>query len=372
MTKRIRVMIIEDSAVIREYLTHIIGEDPRLEVAAAVDSAEEAIRQLNRVAPDVISLDIRLPGMNGLDATLQIMAERPTPIVVISADVDHDELNISMNALRAGALSVVEKPVGVMHKDYKQSAKRICDQLAIMSSVKVVKQRFSRQMAFTKTPTPPVGAAPSTIPVAKHLWRPSQVKILGVVASTGGPSALATLFQGLPAHFPVPILLVQHITPSFLESFAGWLQGITSFKVDIAQEGELPLPGHIYMAPVDRHLEVVNGRLRLSDGPPLSAQRPSGTTLLKSIAKDYGESAIGVILTGMGDDGALGMVDMKNRGAYTLAEDESTCVVYGMPAMAVQLGGACESLPLPSISNRILELMDLTPTKAEAVLGKRI
>ncbi|RZA07129.1 MAG: chemotaxis-specific protein-glutamate methyltransferase CheB [Proteobacteria bacterium] len=346
-------MLVEDSLVVRECLKHIIGEDPRLEVAFVAASAEEALANLAAVAPDVISLDIRLPGINGLDATLKIMAERPTPIVVIASDVKADDLNVSMNALRAGALAVLEKPVGSSHKDFALIAKRICDQLYSMSSVKVVKQRFARQLDFS---SPAAKATMAGFPVkpAPRVWQPDQFLMLGLVASTGGPNALLQVLQALPADFPLPITLVQHITASFLASFGTWLQDLTPFKVVIAKGDEQPKAGTIYMAPEDHHLEVRPGGLRISKAPQVSAQRPSGTILLQSIAQTYGRGAIGAVLTGMGDDGALGLLEMRKAGAYTIGEDESTCVVYGMPAVAARLGGVCDALPLPEIGPAIL------------------
>lgn len=353
---KVRVMLVEDSFVIRECLKHIIGEDPRLEVAFVAGSAEEALANLTAVAPDVISLDIRLPGINGLEATLRIMAERPTPIVVIASDVKADDLNVSMNALRAGALAVLEKPVGTSHKDFAAIAKRICDQLYAMSSVKVVKQRFARQLDFSS----PSGTAPArptnvtTLKPAPRIWQPEQFLMLGLVASTGGPNALLQVLQALPADFPLPITLVQHITASFLGSFATWLQDLTPFKVVIAKGDEVPKPGHIYMAPEDRHIEARPGGIRVTHAPLVSAQRPSGTILLSSIAQTYGRGAIGVVLTGMGDDGALGLLEMRRAGAYTIGEDESTCVVYGMPAVAARLGGVCDVLPVGAIGPAIV------------------
>src|SRR6266853_3790486 len=213
--KRIRVMIVEDSRPVREMLEYIIGRDARLQIVASVGSAEEALRQLCEVSPDVISMDIRLPGMNGFEATQRIMSEKPTPIVVVSASVESEELNISMNALRAGALSVMEKPVSTSHRDYAALAGRLCTQLVIMSEVRVIRQRVRRHMG-TQATTPAVAAAPPSpvIPPTAGTFQ-----MLGIVASTGGPNALVKLLTGLGSNVPVPVLLVQHITPGFLKGF---------------------------------------------------------------------------------------------------------------------------------------------------------
>lgn len=345
MTKKIRVLIVEDSLVVRELLKHIIGLDARFEIVAAVESAEEALAQLDVVQPDVISLDIRLPGMNGLDATLQIMAKRPTPIVVVAANVDDDELNIAMNALRAGALAVVEKPVGVTNVAFESMALHLCTQLAIMSQVKVVRQGIDRGLSFG-TAAPPVAAR-----------RPAKgFSVVGIVSSTGGPQALVQLLSSLGADFPLPVLLVQHITASFLEGFVSWLAGVTPFKVRIAHDGDVPEAGTVYVPPADRHLALRGGKLELADSPPLHSQKPSGSVLLSSIAKDLGRRAIGVVLTGMGNDGADGMAELHKAGGHTIAEDESTCVVFGMPAAAAKLGAVTDMLPLPRIATRLVQL----------------
>lgn len=347
MSQKIRVLIVEDSRVVRELLTHIIGSDDRFDVVAAVESAEEGLSLLDVVRPDVISLDIRLPGMNGLDATLQIMAKRPTPIVVVAANVDDDELNIAMNALRAGALAVVEKPVGVTNAAFDSMARHLCTQLAIMSQVKVVRQGIDRGLRFGT-------AAPVSVP-----RRPGQgYELVGIVSSTGGPQALVQLLTSLGAGFPLPILLVQHITASFLDGFVSWLSGVTPFQVRIAQDGDRPQAGTVLLPPADRHMALKDGQVALMDTPPLCSQKPSGSVLLSSLARDMGRRAIGVVLTGMGADGAEGMAELQRAGGHTIAEDESTCVVFGMPAAAAKLGAVREMLPLPGIAPRLIQLAE--------------
>jgi two-component system chemotaxis response regulator CheB len=328
--------------VIREFLEYIIGQDPRLEVAAAVGSAEEALRILTRVAPDVISMDIRLPGMNGFEATQRIMSEKPTPIVVVSASVECEDLKITMNALQAGALTVLEKPAGTTSADYEALSQRLCTQLAIMSQVKVVRRHTSIRSALYSERR----AAP----------RRGGYRMLGIVSSTGGPSALVQLLGCLGPGFPLPIALVQHITSSFLEGFASWLESVCPFSVVIVKERTSLAPGRIYLADRDRHLRVLPGYVQLDSSDPVCAQRPSGTVLFASIAEAYGPEAVGVLLTGMGEDGAQGLLQLRDQGGYTIAEHESTAVVYGMPAEAVRLGAACESLPLPEIAPRIIDL----------------
>jgi two-component system, chemotaxis family, protein-glutamate methylesterase/glutaminase len=341
--KKIRVLIVEDSPVIRQFLEHIIARDPRLEIVGAVETAEEALRIIDAVSPDVISMDIRLPGMDGFEATQRIMRERPTPIVVVSASVAREDLQITMNALRAGALTVLEKPTGVASADYEALAERLCTQLAIMSQVKVVRRRLEvrQSVRFDPRATP----------------RLAGYRALGIVSSTGGPNALVQLLGGLGADFPLPILAVQHITGSFLEGFASWLDGVCPFSVEIVRDRSLMVPGKVYLAEQDHHLHAENGLVRVDRGQPVCAQRPSGTVLLESMAAAFGSRSLGIILTGMGEDGAEGLLRLHQSGAYTIAEDESTAVVYGMPAEAVRLGAVSESLPLPAIAPRILNLV---------------
>jgi len=348
---RKRVLIVEDSKVTQMLLEEIIGADPRLEVAATVSTAEEALRILQTTRPDVISLDVRLPGMNGIEATERIMSVQPTPIVVVAASVDSDDLRISLNALLAGALSIVEKPVATTRADYGVIAARLCRQLALMSEVPVIRRRGRHARDAARAPAPARPAA-----VAQRRTPHGRYSALGLVASTGGPNAVATVLQDLGSGYPLPVLLVQHITPSFVEGFAAWLDGMCPLRVVIARGGELVNPGHVYLSAPERHLELDGQRLRVSDGAPVSGQRPSGNLLLASLARSLGSRALAVLLTGMGDDGAAGLRLVYEQGGYTIAEDESTAVVYGMPAAAVRQGAVSEQLPLPRIGSRLREV----------------
>jgi two-component system chemotaxis response regulator CheB len=345
--KKVRVMIVEDSMAVTALLEYIIGRDPRLEVCASAGTAEDALRILDRLSPDVIAMDIRLPGMNGLEATRLIMSTRPVPIVVVASSIESKAWSaIPMEALRAGALSVLEKPVGITHADYETLAKRLCTQLFIMSQVNLIRQRANRRQ----------DAVEGCTPRSSNGGR-SRFKMLGIACSTGGPGALVQLLGGLGADFPLPIVLVQHMTTGFLDGFASWLEGVCPFKVTTVKNVCRPVAGVLHLAPEERHLRLEAGKLWPDSGDPVSFQRPSGTVLFHSMAKELKADALGVLLTGMGDDGALGLLDIHRSGGYTIAEHESTAVVYGMPGAAVRLGAVCESLPLPEIAPRIRELV---------------
>lgn len=352
MSAKLRVLIVEDSAVVREHLRRVIESDSRLEVAAMASSGEEALAIVDSVAPDVISMDIHLPGIEGLETTRRIMSQRPTPIVVVSGMARQD-VNLSMEALKAGALSVVDKPVSSGHDDYAAMGSRLCTQLAIMSEVKVIRRREQQQHQLLRpqeqeSQQETGGAANGQL----------RYGLLAIAASTGGPNALVRVLNGLGASFPLPIAIVQHMSPGFIEGFADWLNSITPFQCCVVTQRVEMRPGCVYVAPSGSHLAVRGMWANLEDGPPSGSHKPSANVLFSSAARS-GIPSIGVLLTGMGEDGAAGMAELNrsSHGGYTIAEDASSAVVYGMPAAAVRLGAVRESLPLDSIASRVLELV---------------
>lgn len=354
--RKVRVLVVEDSPVVQELLVHTINQDPRLEVAAVAPTAEAALRLMAKVKPDVVSLDIRLPGMNGLEATKRLMREHPVPIVVVAADVHGGDMNISMNALRAGALSVVEKPGSLSRADYAAVARHLCSQLFAMSQVKVIRQRFAADPPAPRRAAGFPAASPAA-PPAEAADTARRFEVLALVASTGGPNALVKVMNGLPSGFPLPVLVVQHIGAAFVGGFAAWLGTVCPLPVELAEHGAQPRPGRVYVAPGDTHLEAGRAVLRLTRDAPVCGQRPSGDVLFRSLAVAFGPAAIGVLLTGMGEDGARGLLAMRDAGAYTIAEHASTAVIHGMPGEAVKLGAATEELPLPRVAPRLLDLL---------------
>jgi two-component system, chemotaxis family, protein-glutamate methylesterase/glutaminase len=339
---KVKVLIVEDSPVVQRLLEHVINDDPRLHVIGMATDAVEAMRMIRQLAPDIVTMDIRLPRMNGFEATRWIMRENPVPIVVVASNVDDKVLGISMNALRAGALTVVAKPTGLSHDDYQAMASHLCTQLVIMSEVKVVRQR--------PAPKAKICAVSTALP-------PCTVELVAMVASTGGPGALSRILGALPKDFPVPVMLVQHFGAPFIAGFAHWLGTVSALPVSLAGDHDRLIQGHVHMAPGDVHLTVdKKGYLHLDHGAPVQGQRPSGDVLLDSVATTYGNRAIGVLLTGMGEDGARGLEALRKTGAHTIAESRSTAVIWGMPGAAVARGAVTEELPLDCIAMRLQQL----------------
>ena len=354
--RKIRVLVVEDSPVVQQLLAHVIGEDPRLELAGIAASGEQALRMVDSLRPDVVSLDIRLPGIDGFAVTQRLMRDHPVPIVVVASDVR--DLDIPMRALQAGALAVVEKPGSMARADYQTVARHLCTQLTIMSQVKVIRQRGRPRNGDEESPGNGgrgKGAAAPPPPLPPSVVK-RQFRALGIAASTGGPAALVKLLRGLPTNFPLPVFVVQHIGAPFVAGFASWLGSVTPLPVALASDAP-HRPGHVYVAPGECHLTAEPGGMRLIHGEPVCGQRPSGDVLFSSLASAFGAAAIGVLLTGMGEDGARGLTDMRRAGAYTIAEHASTAVIHSMPGTAVRLGGVTEELPIDKVAARLLELV---------------
>jgi two-component system chemotaxis response regulator CheB len=362
----VRVLIVEDSPTARLLLSKLLSSDPDVEVVGTANDGEEGLARALELRPDVITMDIRMPRLDGLEATRRIMEQIPTPIVVVSASVDSADLPFTFNAMQAGALEVLEKPAGVGTQNFDVLRERLVTTVKLMAEVKVVRRRarpptgtLAPEEAGRSLERPYNGAynSPERDRAAGRLTtgalsRPAALLVVG--ASTGGPTALATLLKGLPADFSLPILIVQHIASGFLAGLVSWLQTTTALPLKVAAEGEIIVPGQVYFGPEDRHLVVVaRGMLGTSQAPPVSHVRPSATVLFKSAAKAYGAEAAGVLLTGMGDDGAAGLKVIHDAGGTTLAQDEATSVVYGMPCVAAELGAVDLVVPLEGMAAAI-------------------
>jgi two-component system chemotaxis response regulator CheB len=360
--KNITVMVVEDSPVARELIVETLNSDPRLSVVCAVESGEKALRLVSRIKPDVISMDVRLPGMSGIEATRRIMEGCPTPIVVVAADLSKETVNNSMEALRAGALLVVEKPTIDSPDAYAAMARRLCSQFVNLSTVKVVRQRFN---AAQRHQPEPVVALPRLPALAT-----GGIDVVGIVASTGGPPAVANVLQGLGATFPAPVLVVQHMGAGFLEGYASWLNSVCDIDVVLAKDGIEPVAGRVYVGPGRYHLTYRGDRLRLVADWTERGHVPSGDELFNSLAESVGGRGLGVLLTGMGQDGAAGLLAMRRVGARTIGQDRATCAVYGMPAAAMAMGAVAEELPIGAIAARVRRLVEGAPKPAATPVRK--
>lgn len=349
MTSRsIDVLVVDDSRVAQALLVHILEADDRIRVAGVVESGQAAVDFVQRSAPDVIVMDIYMPGMDGFEATRRIMEMHPVPIVICTATADPKEVATTFRAMEAGALACLQKPHGPEHPEFDTLAAELRATVKTMSEVKLVR-RWAR--SAVGTPTRSHGARRDGAPNG-------QVRVVGIGASTGGPQVLQEILAALPKDFPVPILVVQHIAHGFLGGLAQWLNETTGLRVHIGGHGMAALPGHAYLAPDDYHMGLRRGEyIVLTKEPEQYHLRPAVSYLFRSLAAVYGSAAIGVLLTGMGRDGAAELKLMKDSGAITIAQDGQSAIVNGMPGEAVRLGGATLVLPGDQIAASLMSLV---------------
>lgn len=355
MAKRLNVLIADDSATARQLMSHIINSAPDMYVIGEAHNGEQAVQLTYKLKPDVILMDIVMPGMSGLDATREIMSKSPTPIVIISSGLG-DEAKIAFKAVRSGALAVLKKPKAPTSSDFASQSQRIITTVRSMADVRVIHHWKKAEKPKTTITLPP------------HITSEQDPEIVAIASSTGGPAALNEIFRALPANYALPIVVVQHISPDFLPSLVNWLNILTPLQITIAEANQRPQPGHIYFAPGDAHLTLSKRRTFELDRRTPSSYVPSGDFLLKSIASTYRSNAIGIVLTGMGTDGANGLRDMYDTGALTIAQDEATSVVYGMPQAAVAAGATETVLPVQGIAKAIIEF-DRIKRKKQSVTG---
>jgi len=330
----INVLIVDDSAVVRQHLKDVLESDKDIRVMGTAKDGEEAVRFVQEKKPDVITMDINMPNMNGFEATRKIMETNPVPIVIVTASYDRSDVEKSFHSMEAGALAIIEKPFGEGHPHSKETQNDLVQTVKLMSEVKVVR-RWKRERERQSE------AIDKKVSDKGLKKRDKKIKIVAIGASTGGPPIIQTILSGLKKGYSAPILVVQHISKGFLEGLVEWLRQSTGLPVHIAKHGEELLPGHIYFARDDYHLGVdKDGRLRLSREEIENGLRPSVSYLFRSIMNSFDGEAVGILLTGMGKDGAMEMKMMKDNGAVTIAQDRESSVVYGMPGEAVRLDGA--------------------------------
>ena len=334
----IRVLLVDDSPLVLHILQHLLSRSPEIKVVGTAPNGRDALSLLPVLNPDVLCTDLHMPLMDGLELTREVMDKYPRPILVISVSVEAGSTNV-FKLLDAGAVDIFLKPRAILDTDYDEVANELSSKIRILAGVKV----FRRINERTRGPL----SLPAIFPV--HPQSPPRIVIVG--ASTGGPQALREILSHLPATFPLPIVCIQHIGSSFLSGMVDWLAETCMLKVRKAGKGEYPLPGVIYFAPENFHLEFEDsGRFLFSQSPPIDGHRPSVTATMHSAAHYFGAGTVGVLLTGMGRDGADGMASIAAAGGTTVAQDEASSVVYGMPKEAVALGSVQHILPLEQIA----------------------
>ena len=347
LADKIKVLVADDSQVTRMLLVQLLNSDPRIQVIGAVNDGQAALDFLAAGVdrPDVVVMDIHMPHLDGFEATRRIIETQPLPIIICTATASPQDLAVAFRSMEAGAVACVEKPVA-LGPDFEPRLHNLLQTVRLMSEVKVVRR-------WNRSRSAPVVAAANT-PSHPRIAT-AGIRLIGIGASTGGPPVLQTILSGLPKDFPVPLLIVQHIARGFLPGMVDWLSQTTGLRVHIAAHGAIPLPGHAYVAPDDFHLAAdARGHLVLAREDAEGGLRPAVSYLFRSLADSYGANAVGVLLTGMGKDGAAELQRMKARGAYTIAQDRDSSIVHGMPGAAIELGAATQVLPADKIAGALI------------------
>lgn len=361
----IRVLVVDDSASARSLILELLRPERDIDVVGEAGDGIQAVREAKRLLPDVITMDVAMPRMDGIEAIRQIMASEPCRIVVVSAVVGQPHsADLSLRAIESGALELVPKPTSVAG-DLERFARRLLTSIRLMAEVPIVRRR------------PTVAAAPAASRVGDAARRPTvsrastpppssagtptgRVDVVAMVASTGGPPALAAILGALPASYPVPVLVAQHMAPGFVGGLHRWLASVTALDVRLASSGDWARAGRVYLPPDGCHLELGEGGV-LRVEPADTGHSPSGDRLLSSVARVYRARSAGIVLTGMGTDGAEGLLAIAREGGVTWAQDEESSIVFGMPRAALDNGGATTALPLSRIADALLGLVRLPP-----------
>lgn len=345
----IRVLIVDDSPVARTVLKKMVDDSPGMEVVGSAVNGIEALELIPRLKPHVVCTDLHMPKMDGLHLTRAIMHRHPLPILVISVSV-HQESNDQniFELLEAGAIDVFPKPRGGLETAAQSMTLELASKIKVLSGVVPIRRH---QVVRHTTHTETLPSIPLLLPNVRY-------GMVAIGASTGGPQALLTLLSALPARFPVPVLCVQHISHGFLDEMVSWLNSHVSLKVQVAKAGEKPLPGGVYFPQEDTHLTLRgDGCFAMDPGSDKDSHRPGVDHTFKSVAHVYKQNSIAVLLTGMGRDGADGMLDISKAGGMTIAQDEDSCVVFGMPQQAIALGAVRKVLPVSDMASILCHLV---------------
>lgn len=353
--KKIKVLIIDDSALVRQTLFDILSADPEIEVVGTAADPYIAAQKINEITPDVITLDVEMPRMDGLTFLKKLMSQHPIPVVIIST-LTEKGTDTALHALELGAVEVVAKPK-VNTKDLLEKvSKELCEKIKI-ASIAFVKRRTHSENSAAGDVAPKLSADAVLSRTTSHSLIQTTEIVIAVGASTGGTEALKNFLVNMPVDSP-GIVIVQHMPELFTKQFAKRLDSLCAICVKEAQNGDAVLPGQALIAPGNMHMLLKRSGARyhveVKDGPLVNRHRPAVDVLFRSVARYAGKNAVGVIMTGMGDDGAKGLLEMKEAGAFTIAQDEKSCVVFGMPKEAIKLNAAKEILPLNQISTYII------------------
>jgi two-component system, chemotaxis family, protein-glutamate methylesterase/glutaminase len=355
MTQPVKVLLVEDSPIALEILQRILSASADVKVVGTAHNGKQALDMIPNTQPDVICVDLFMEKMDGLELTRQVMAKYPRPILVVSNAVQSTDQDNIFRLLQAGAVDVFPKPKTGSPSDYEKVRTTLIDKIRVLSGVRVFTKPLRDTGVLKIAASPAIATVRNTPPINLRDMSQHKFKVLTIGASTGGPNAFGKILSHFPKNFPMPIICAQHISEGFLEGFVNWLNVHCSLKVKIAQAGEIPEKGAIYFAPETLHLEIDSrGKFAYSKDIQANAYRPSITTLFKSIARFYGDTCMAVLLTGMGNDGAEGMKAICDAGGLTIAQDESSSVIFGMPKEAIALGAARYVLPLSDIPSFLL------------------
>ncbi|MFZ5471338.1 MAG: chemotaxis-specific protein-glutamate methyltransferase CheB [Myxococcota bacterium] len=349
MGKKVGVLVVDDSPICRQLIAGALKKDPELEVVGVATDGAEAVERARLLQPAVITMDVDMPVMDGLSAVERIMADNPIPILMLTADPRNQAPELTCKALELGALALQVKPA----IDAGPEAWNLAREVKLLSSVKVI--RHLRGLGGKKVPPKPAPAVSTAADVAAFSTSP--IGLVAIASSTGGPQVVHKLFSELPGDFPAPIVMVQHINAAFAESLAGWLAASSKLKIRVAKDGDAMLPGEVLIAPPNAHMCILSrGRIALRPGEPREGHIPSASTLLESAARVYGRRTVGMILTGMGSDGAEGMLAIKNAGGKTIAQSQESCVVFGMPGAAIAKKAVDSIVHADELSAELLKL----------------